>query len=619
MSSFLTLWTAAVVSAAAPATPPAEAVGSVTGFQVLPIALHTEVVISLDAQVEARTFTMEGPSRVVIDLMGARYSSPTGIEELVNRGGIRTIRASQYSEDVVRIVLEVDGPSDYTVRTGETWVRVALANPTGVDFEPWSSTGAPIGESPAVLTSAAARPVPTPPTTLLPGTGIISPGANVLGVNRIQDAERITISFQNDPIRNVAFAFSDYADRSIVVGVGVDLNISAEIKDQPWDVALAGILDAYGLVAREQASGIIQIQTNEWLIEQEQFEPLVTQVFRVNFANAEELMEMVETLISSDRGRVAFNAATNNISVTDVPRVVQAVANLLEGVDVQTPEVTIAARIMFVNRTDLAEFGVTYDLKDSFGNQLNQLTPGGRDLDGDGQIDFSPDADPTEVVPIGTDVVSLGGSSIAALGNANQRVAQPSLQFLTSLVLGRRTLVSFVEALQSVNLSDVQARPLIRTLDNVPARTQVGERTPIRVADYGSQAGGGAGGQGGANAGPQITVDYVDTGIILEVTPHLASGDLVWMDVYVERSGVELGEIDLGPLFNTQNARSRVLAADGETVVIGGLTVTEKTEVRAGIPILQDLPLLGRLFRLTREQTIQRDLMILLTPQINRR
>jgi type II secretory pathway component GspD/PulD (secretin) len=197
-------------------------------------------------------------------------------------------------------------------------------------------------------------------------------------------------------------------------------------------------------------------------------------------------------------------------------------------------------------------------------------------------------------------------------------VISPSLQFLTSLVLGRRTLVSFVEALQSVNLSDVQASPLIRVLDNVPARTQVGERTPTRVADYGSQAGGG-GGQGGATNIPQITVDYVDTGIILEVTPHLASGDLVWMDVYVERSGVELREVDLGPQFNTQNARSRVLAADGETVVIGGLTVTEKTEVRAGIPILQDLPLVGRLFRLTREQTIQRDLMILLTPQINRR
>ena len=114
-------------------------------------------------------------------------------------------------------------------------------------------------------------------------------------------------------------------------------------------------------------------------------------------------------------------------------------------------------------------------------------------------------------------------------------------------------------------------------------------------------------------------MEIVETGIILEVTPHLTAEDLIRMEVYAERSGVELGAVDLGPLFNTQNARTRVLASDGETMVIGGLTVTERTEVRAGIPILQDLPLVGRLFRLTREQTIQRDLMILLTPQINRR
>jgi hypothetical protein len=190
-------------------------------------------VISLDAQVEARAFTMDGPSRVVIDLMGARFGSPEGIIEAVGRGGIHTIRASQYSADVVRVVLEVDGPLEYTVRTGETWVRVALANPSGVDFEPWSSAPTSPGESGALLAGAsiAAPPGNARPSTTFPSTQMIaSSPASAQGLARVQDADPIWISFQNTPIREMAFAFSDHADRSIIVGTDVNLNISAEIR-----------------------------------------------------------------------------------------------------------------------------------------------------------------------------------------------------------------------------------------------------------------------------------------------------------------------------------------------------------------------------------------------------
>jgi type II secretory pathway component GspD/PulD (secretin) len=85
-----------------------------------------------------------------------------------------------------------------------------------------------------------------------------------------------------------------------------------------------------------------------------------------------------------------------------------------------------------------------------------------------------------------------------------------------------------------------------------------------------------------------------------------------------ERSAAVLAESDVGFIFQTQNAESRVLVNDGETVVIAGLTVTETSEVRSGIPLLMDIPIIGRLFRVTRESTVQRDLMILVTPTIVR-
>jgi len=602
MISSLALWAAATLLASAGDPSTAALRGDVTGLQVLPAARQTEVVVALAGTVQTRDFTMEGPHRIVVDLMDARLALPRETYENLGIGGIQTIRASQYSEDIVRIVLELVEPAGYTLTSGDGYVRLSLENPWG-EFLPWTADSA----GPSLLPASVAVSVPAAAEALA-----IVPPARVAtsawsGILTSQVADRISVAFTNTPIHEVLFHFAEFSNRSIVPGSQVSGNVSVDIRDQPWDVALQAILESHGLAAQELASGIIRVDRLQDLRSREEVEQLVTRPFRINYANAQELQGAVEILLS-DRGRISVNPSTNQLVITDVPRVIDAVEDLIAGLDLRTPEVTISAKIIFVNRTDLQEFGITYDLKDSQGNQLNQLLPGGIDSNGDGRITED------EFVDIGTNVVSLGGNSIAALGNANQRVVGPSLQMLTSLILGRHTLLAFVDALQSVNLSDVQAAPQVTVLDNRQARILVGERTPIRVIDA-------AGGQPGQTGGQfaQATVQIEETGIILEVTPHVTAGDLIWMDLRAERSGLEIAEADVGFVFNTQLATTHVLVADGETVVIGGLTVTERTEVRAGIPLLQSLPLVGRFFRLTREQRNQRDLMILVTPQINRR
>jgi type IV pilus assembly protein PilQ len=203
-------------------------------------------------------------------------------------------------------------------------------------------------------------------------------------------------------------------------------------------------------------------------------------------------------------------------------------------------------------------------------------------------------------------------------------VTSPTLTLLSSLLIGRHTLVSFIEALQSRNLSDIQAAPSVTVLDNQVARIQVGERTPLRVIDQGvgvagATGGGGAtGGQQGGATLPRATVQFEETGIILQATPHVTDDGHILLELQAERSAPQLAESDVGFIFQTQNAQSRVLVRDGQTVVIGGLTVTEKEEVRSGIPLLMDLPLIGRLFQTRRENQIQRDLIILVTPHIVR-
>jgi type IV pilus assembly protein PilQ len=566
--------------------------GLLLGVEVIPSGDRTEVVLGLDGEVETRDFTMEGPDRIVVDLLGARSDLSDEAFHELDRGGIRMIRASQVGDDVVRVTLEMEGPVGYAILSGPGYVRISLEN-LWDRFEPWRTQA------------------PAPPAGILPGDGggdaVAVAGAREgrarapawAGVRSDDLSRRITVSFSETPLREVLFTFAEFSGRSIIPGSGITGNVSAEIRDQPWDIALQAILESQGLAAEEAASGIIRVDRLDELARRADVEPLVTRPFRISFAQAADFQDPIQTLLSS-RGRISVSRSTNSLVVTDIPRVLDQVEDLIAGIDVQTPEITISAKIIFVNRTDLEELGVVYDLKDSRGNQFGAAFPAARILP-DGEI---------ETLPAGTNLISLGGNSIAALGNANQRVVGPSLQFLTSLVLGRHTLLSFVEALASVNLSDIQAAPQIRVLENTQARILVGERTPILQQQV----------QTGEIFFQPPTIQFQETGIVLEVTPQVTAGDLIFMNLRAERSGVEFTpDIGVGLIFNTQEAETSVLVENGETIVIGGLTVTEVQEIRAGIPLLKDLPLVGRFFRLTRESRNQRDLMILVTPEINRR
>lgn len=421
--------------------------------------------------------------------------------------------------------------------------------------------------------------------------------------------DSITVSFYETPIRDVLFAFAEFSGRSIVAGAGVDGLLSAEILGQPWDVALRTLVEAYGLVVHEQEDGIIRVVDARQLFENDAVRPVATRSFRISYVEAAELEVLAEALLT-ERGRTSVGVATNSLVVSDVPRVLDAVAELVETLDVRVRQVDIAAKIIFINRTGLEGFGITYDLKDTRGNQFNLLTPGVADTDGDGVLSL-----PAEQVPRGTDVVALGGNSIAALGNASDRIVGPTLSVLTSLVIGRSTLIGFIDALEAIELTDVEAQPSVRVMDNRTARILVGEETPVRVLDAGAQmqADIGSGSPGGL---PVATVDYIETGVILEVAPRITDGGDILLDLSAERSSADLAPSDVGLTFRKQRAESQVLLKDGETVVIGGLTVREMGEVRSGIPLLMNLPLVGRLFATVRKSSVERDLLIMVTPTI---
>ncbi len=424
---------------------------------------------------------------------------------------------------------------------------------------------------------------------------------------------RITATFVAAPLRDVLFAFSEFAGISIVPGADVAGIVSADIRDQPWEEALRVILDAHGLAARGLESGILRVDNIESLSRREGMEPLATEVFRLSHATASDVLPSVQSLLS-DRGGASLSLGANSVVVMDVDRVLVQVEALLRELDIRAPQITISARIVFVNRTGLEELGVAYDLRDSRGQELFPADGTESDREGARSAVGEPaDGEPSGQ-PLNQDVVLLDGNSISALGNASVSVPDAALSVVTSLLLGRHTLLAFLDALETLNLSRMEAAPYISVLNNQTARILVGERTPIRVLDAGAV--GAAGAQ--SAVAPTAAVDIQETGIVFEVTPRVTDGGNVLLDLHAERSFAEFTPAvsDAGVVFHTQEASSRVLVRDGETVAIGGLTVTEEIESRSGIPWLMRIPVLGALFRVDRRQKIQRDLVILVTPYI---
>ena len=552
----------------------ASAPGRVTALRLQPGAGQTELIIQVEGgQVEWSDFALAEPARIVVDLVGVRSALPSERFDGVNRGGVRALRTSQNGADVVRVVVDLERASRYRVERVAEGVRVSLG--TGdVAFAPWSS----VGGAPAAGATAARPTQPQP-----------------------RAARRITVSFQEADIRDVLASFAEFTGRSIVVGAGVSGTVTAEITNQPWDVALESILRAQGLAARDLPTGIIQVDAMDKLKARAESEPLLTRTIRANYVPAQELVATLEPL-KTERGSVVANPTTNTLVVSDVESVVSAVQQLVSQLDVPTPQVTIQAKLVFINQTDAEQLGFRYDLKDSRGNQLNRITPG-----------FNPVT--REAVPTGTNLVRLGGNSIAALGNAENRITGATLETMMSLVLGRYTLISFIDALQSAELANVQAAPLITTLDNREAYILVGERTPIRVIDLGGGAGA-TGGTGGGVQIPRATAELVETGIKLTVTPHITGDRRVLLQLRAENSSAQPAAGEFGVQFQTQESATRLLVNDGETAVIGGLTVTRVTRRRVGIPFLMSLPVVGVLFRQDTKEERKQDLLIMVTPHI---
>ena len=384
--------------------------------------------------------------------------------------------------------------------------------------------------------------------------------------------------------------------RSVSVIAGVDILIAPDVKGKislhvtkkTWQETLDIICnmndltwviqDKYISIQRQSTYQAKQKKIADEEKQAEQMAPLVRKNFQVHHAKADELVKVLDNM-KSNRGKISVVERTNSIIVYDTENKIEQMANALTELDVETLQIMITAKLVVVNSELARELGV--DWTAAVGSA--SLTPGTAAAAGANAANSS----------------RISGAIQSFPNRASPAVKNPSTAITASLL--DNNLQIAISNLMGDASTEVLASPQVSTLDNTEARVFMGDQVSIRVIDDSGES----------------STKMVETGIKLTVTPHVTGDNRILLDLYPQNNSYgydEKGEI----VISTQEAKTKVVVADGETVVIGGLTRNENTESESGIPFLKDIPLLGNLFKYTRKSITKKDLVIFVTPRIIR-
>lgn len=344
-----------------------------------------------------------------------------------------------------------------------------------------------------------------------------------------------------------------------------------------------------------------------------------TQVVYLSYANAEELVPILEASLSSLLGQqpvageqqaatsfIRAHKDTNALVITAPPAVVRELKNVIRRLDIRRAQVLIEAVVAEVNDQTAGELGVQWQATDDDFNDRGFL--GGTNFPGSngaGGI-FGAAADPS----------TLAGSAGLNVGYILGSVTLPGSD--TEIL----RIGALARALKSDSRTNVLSTPSTITLDHQEAMLSVGQEVPFLTGQFAStgvtQVGGGTGGQSGV-VNPFQTIDRKEVGLKLKVTPHINEGDAVVLDIDLEVSNLSPDTINAVDLVtNKRQLVTRVLVPDGGMLVLGGLTSESVRETVQKVPGLGDIPVLGGLFKSRGTSKERRNLMVFLKPTIAR-
>jgi type IV pilus assembly protein PilQ len=417
--------------------------------------------------------------------------------------------------------------------------------------------------------------------------------------------EKLSLNFQNVEIRSVLQVIADFTGLNIIASDSVQGNITLRLKDVPWDQALDIILQSKGLSKRKNGNVVLiaptdEVNTKEKLaLEANQqiseLEQLQTESFQLSYQKAEDLKKLLsdeKQRILSKRGSAVFDARTNTLFVQDSGSRLDELRKLIVKIDVPVRQVMIEARIVIADDKWSKQLGFRFGGRAGFNRNNTNLG-------------VSSTLDPSTRIASGTSGPTGPNAAVNVSDIANVSLpiagASPtgSIAF-TLLNIGSGNLIGFeLQALEADRRGKIVSSPRVITADKQKATIEQGTEIPYLTS--------------ASNGG--TTVNFKPAVLSLAVTPQITPDGRVIMDLEVKKDAV--GQVFQGiPSIDTKKVITQILVDDGETAVLGGIYEQTSRVDTEKVPLLGDIPFIGRLFKHDSRVDDKIELLVFITPKI---
>ena len=462
--------------------------------------------------------------------------------------------------------------------------------------DPMVATSEP-GMAPAPPASVA--PAGAPVQSMAPPAAIDPPAAiSILHEGGLMDGKeyvgrRISLDFKEVEIADVLRLIAEVSDLNVIAGDEVKGKVTIRLVDVPWDQALDVVLLTKGLgfvrignVLRIAAADVIAQEEELRLQERrakEKLEDLVVKLQPVNYADVKDVSKMVNQLLTS-RGSVNTDTRTNTLIIKDIASVIDEATALVKAVDTMTPQVLIEAKIVEANLDFSREFGSIW----AFGaNPATQSTLGGRDYiftDGSG---------------LGESTDGLGNN--VAFGNTITSFPNSLMNLAATVLDSRFNIEAQLQAAEINGDGKVISSPRVVTMDNSRAQIEQGVSIPFQTFENGD-----------------AQLEFVDAVLQLKTTPHITSDKSIIMEIEVSRNAPDDSVFTLtgSPAIAKNQVKTETLVKDGQTLVLGGIYVVDKSKRESRVPYLHRVPFLGNAFKSREVSDSRKELLIFVTPRI---
>lgn len=413
---------------------------------------------------------------------------------------------------------------------------------------------------------------------------------------KVFTGKRISLNFQNIPVRSVLQLLADFTGINMVVSDTVSGNITIRLNEVPWDQALDIILTTRSLDKRRNGNVMLIAPASEIMArekkeleskeEVKKLAPLRSDLIQINYAKAIEIANLIKdksnTLLSS-RGTVSVDARTNTIWIQDTSSKIEEMRELITKLDIPVKQVLIESRIVTVNKDFSQDIGIRFGV--SRPTHLSGTLAGANQLE--------QGVAPANVAPL-SNRLNLDLAAAPVSGT-------PASIGIALAKLGDDILLDLeLSAIETESRGQVIASPRLITTNQQAAVIESGQEIPYQQAT-----------SSGATA-----VAFKKAVLSLKVTPQITPDGKIMMELQINQDIPSTQTFNGVPAINTKEIQTNVLVNNGQTIVLGGIYEQDKSQAVNRVPFLGELPLVGHLFRNRTVSVENEELLIFITPKI---